>query len=159
MTISANEKNQKLGSQGGFSFIELLVVMIIFGILAQISITIFIDMRSRSNDAKAIADGRNLLTVANINFVNLDDVDYERDATETSPLVGTVTTDLQPRSPIYELSAGVRAEITGSSTGVPNEGLINIRIWHTRGSKIGGITKDYNYFLDEEFGTYSFPSS
>lgn len=47
----------------GFSLVELMVVVAILGIVASISIPLFNEYRLRSNDAMALADARNLISV------------------------------------------------------------------------------------------------
>ena len=73
---------QKLKDNRGFTFIELMMVMIVLGIIAQIALVFMIDLRSRSSDLLAMSDGRNLVTVARANFVNLDDVKYDHNPGE-----------------------------------------------------------------------------
>jgi prepilin-type N-terminal cleavage/methylation domain-containing protein len=170
MSPLAKERYQQLGSQSGFSFIELLTVLIIIGIIAQMAITIFIDMRARSNDAAAVADGRNLLTVANINFVNLDNVYYGPDVANPPAISGAVGTSEAtitlipsfnwgigaPREPIYELSNGVMAEISGVSPGIPGLGEISMELWHKNGTKIAGSPKKYRFEISETSDLYAF---
>ena len=65
-----------LKEEKGFTLVEILMVMIILGILTQISYGLLIDIRKRAYDAVAIADGKNLMTAVANSFALLDDVDY-----------------------------------------------------------------------------------
>jgi len=60
------------GKDGGFSLIEVLVVIIILGVLAAIAIPVFLGQRQKGYDASAKSDLRNL---ANFEEVYLSDFD------------------------------------------------------------------------------------
>jgi prepilin-type N-terminal cleavage/methylation domain-containing protein len=140
----------------GFTFIELLMVMIVIGILAQISLIFTIDLRSRSSDVMALSDGRNLVTVARGNFVNLDDVKYDHNPGD-GPDIGSVDTAGNPRPAVFTLSPGVKAKITAGSEspGIPDLGFLEVWLCHVSGTKVGaaGMTgegrKEYYYVVDE----------
>ena len=61
----------KPGNQKGFTFIELMMVMIILSILVQMSTTFILDLRRRAFDAVALSDGKNLMSVAGGIFLAL----------------------------------------------------------------------------------------
>ena len=149
---------KKLKDNRGFTFIELLMVMIVMGVMAQIALVFMIDLRSRSSDLLAISDGRNLLTMARGNFVNLDDVKYDHNPGDGSD-IGPVDTADNPRAegPVFTLSPGVRAFITpgSKSPGIPDLGFLEVWLCHVSGTKVGaaGMTgegrKEYYYVVDE----------
>jgi prepilin-type N-terminal cleavage/methylation domain-containing protein len=147
---------EKLKGNRGFTFIELLMVMIVMGIMAQIALVFMIDLRSRSSDLLAMSDGRNLVTIARGNFVNLDNVKYDHNPGD-GPEIGTLDTGNNPRpdGPVFTLSPGVKAKITGESTGAPDWGFLEVYLCHESGTKVGaaGMTgegrKEYYYVVDE----------
>lgn len=146
-----------LKNSKGFTLIELFMVFAIMGILAQIAMTFTMDMRSRSSDIMAVADGRNLMIVVKNNFANLDDVDYTQiDGSD----VGVKTKGGGARLPVFTLSPGVTIKITnGSESGIP--GACSFEAWlsHSNGtpeagpSETGTGKKEFYYFADESNDT------
>ena len=149
---------RKLKNNKGFTFVELLMVFIVLGILAQIALTFMIDLRSRSSDVMAISDGRNLITVVKNNFVGLDDVNYEM---INGSDIGVETAGGVARPPVFTLSPGVTIKVTnGSKSGTPGDCSFEAWLSHTSGTTdpaglnmTGTGKREFYYFADESFDT------
>jgi len=152
---------KRLGNKG-FTLIELLMVFIVLGILSQIALVFMLDLRTRSHDVMALADGRNLVTVVRNNFVNLEDVNYEHDPSDGQE-IGTVDTSANPREPVFTLSPGVRARIeTGSrSNGIPEDGYFEAFLYHEGGTSDpvpSSGKREFWFIADETTGQYKLPT-
>ena len=148
---------RKLKDNKGFTFVELLMVFIVLGILAQISLTFMIDLRSKSSDVMAISDGRNLITVVKNNFASLDDVNYEM---INGSDIGVETTGGVGRPPVFTLSPGVTIKVSkNSKSGSPGDCVFEAWLSHTNGtadaapSETGTGKREFYYFADESFDT------
>ncbi len=132
----------RLKDNKGFTLVELFIVLAILGVLAQMALTFMVDLRTRSYDVTAVADGRNLITVVRNNFVNSDDVNYTK---INDSEVGVETTGDVARPPVYTLSPGVVAVVTGGSrsSGIPNTNFFEAKLYHVNGSK------EFYYLADE----------
>jgi prepilin-type N-terminal cleavage/methylation domain-containing protein len=154
--------NRKLKSQKGFTLIELMMVMIVLGILVQISTLFLLDLRQRAYDATALSDGKNLMTIAGNVFLALEDVDFTHTPLDGSD-VGVLDTGGGPRPPVFTMSPGVRAIIAGQSGTTAGSGTITAFVYHTDGTddpfSLGGSGKREFYFhLDELTSTITSPS-
>ncbi len=152
---------KRLGNEG-FTLIELLMVFIILGILSQMVLVFTLDLRTRSHDVMALADGRNLVTVVRNNFVNLEDVKYEHDPSDGRD-IGTVDTSDNPRDPVFTLSPGVRARIEtdSCSNGVPEEGYFEAFLYHEGGTSDpvpSSGKREFWFIADETTGQYKLPT-
>ena len=153
---------KRVRNNRGFTFIELLMVIIVLGILAQMAFTFALDLQTRSSDIMAISDGRNLITIVRDNFVSLENVVYAHNPGD-GPEIGTVDTGANPRPPVFTLSPGVRAKITADSEspGTPQDGYFNARLYHIKGtddSVSPSGKREFLFVADEEFDVYSLPT-
>ena len=140
---------KKLKDDSGFTFVELLMVFVVLGILAQLTGLFVLDIKSRSYDLTAFSDGRNLVTVVRENFVSRTDVDYTH-FPGGGPEIGTVDTGGGPRDPVFRLSPGVEATIIGDSDPTkPLLGFVTAIMYHTSGTEEGGGRREYTFIVDE----------
>ena len=150
----------KPGNEGGFTFIELLMVMIILGILTQMATTFVLDLRKRAFDAMALSDGKNLMSIAGNVFLALEDVDFTH-APADGPQIGVLDTSSSPRPAIFTMSQGVRARITGQSDTLPGAGFIDANLYHSEGTD-DPVTpsgkREFYFVLDEVTSFISAPT-
>jgi len=137
------------------------MVFIVLGILSQIALVFTLDLRTRSFDVMALADGRNLITVVRDNFVNLENVKYAHNASDGSQ-IGTVDRADNPREPVFMLSPGVKARIEATSeSGVPDEGYFEAYLYHIDGTDDPGATsgkREFAFVADEFADSYVLPT-
>ena len=140
-------------NNSGFSFIELMTVMAILGILAHIAIANFIATRTKVLDAAAFSETQSLGKAVLNSF--LDGIDVDLSHLEGGGReIGTVNTSGNGRRPIFTFSTGMQAQIVGnSSSGGPGSGRCEATVWHQNG------TKSYWLFIDEAQQITSFPTS
>ncbi|MEO2105015.1 MAG: prepilin-type N-terminal cleavage/methylation domain-containing protein [Actinomycetota bacterium] len=106
----------------GFTLIELLVVVIIIGILAAISVPVFLAQRERAHVAQMESDLRNA-AIRMEQLYRLDGSGYDEDALADFRPSGAVVT-------IATLATATEFCLTASLAGLPD------RVWH---SSLGGL--------------------
>ena len=151
---------KRIKDSSGFTFIEILMVMIMLGILSQMAWNFMYDVRRRSSDVSAVADGRNLITVVRANFINLDNVQFDHDPSD-GPAIGTVDRNGNPRPPVFTLSPGVMARIElGSQSGTAEQGYYEAYLFHTNGTPDVSPSgkREFWYLADEQNAIYSLPA-
>jgi prepilin-type N-terminal cleavage/methylation domain-containing protein len=151
---------ERVKGSSGFTFIEILMVMIMLGVLTQMAWNFSADVRQRSSDVSAVADGRNLITVVRANFINLDNVQFDHDP-DDGQVIGTVDTGGNPRSPVFTLSPGVRARIElGSQSGVAEQGYYEAYLFHVNGTPDASPSgkREFWYLADQQNAIFSLPA-
>ena len=152
---------KKVKDSKGFTLIEVMMVMIMLGILTQSAWNFMIDMRKRSSDIAAVADGRNLMTVVRGSFINLDNVRLKHNP-DQGPDIGTKDRNNNNRPPIFTLSRGVMARIEpGSQSGIVHEGYYEAYLYHINGTEDASTEsgkREFWYLADEVSGIYSLPA-
>lgn len=88
--------------EGGFTLIEMLVVILIIGILAAVAIPVFLNQRKAANDAAAVSEAANLAKGIETYFVN-------------NPTVKTISIDSLPKiREMVKQTKGIGAVISGT---------------------------------------------
>lgn len=142
----------------GFTIIELMIVIVTISILASIAFANFNQMKTRAYDSTALTDARNLVDSIINATLSEDDVDFSN--VDAAGAVGNIDTNGNPRNPVFNLSPGVAAVITGDTDEGPgNDVIVIARIYHTKGSPSGDPSgrKEYICQVDESNGVVSLP--
>ena len=138
----------------GFTLLELVLVILIIGILAQIGLSYMVNFQAKVKDTIAIHDGRNLLTAVQTSFANREVVDYEH-APADGRGVGAPT--------VFTLNRGVMAKITAGSEsdGSEGNGWFEAYLYHINGTDDPATSskkREFYYLVNENLNIYSLPS-
>ena len=152
---------KKVKDSKGFTLIEVMMVMIMLGILTQSAWNFMIDMRKRSSDIAAVADGRNLMTAIRASFINLDNIKFTHDPTKGRK-IGQKKRNDESRPPVFTLSPGVMARIeSGSQSGIVHQGYYEAYLYHINGTEDATTPsgkREFWYLADEANEIYSLPA-
>ena len=150
-SFNKNSLPGPVGDAKGFTLMELMVVIAIVSTLAAIAIFNYMPIRAKALDSAALSDARNIVDSVVHAIMNNADVQFNN--VGPGGKVGTLTTGGNSRKPIFVLSPGVTATITGSSASAPggNNTVFSALISHTGG------TKTYFCFVDANQGISSAP--
>lgn len=149
-----NTNSIKNDDCSGFSLLELVMVICLIGILAQIGVAYMLNFQAKAKDSIAIHDGRNLLTNVESSFANREVVDYEH-APSDGRKVGAPN--------VFTLNQGVMARITAGSKsdGGDGNGTFEAWLYHSNGTadpiSLSG-KREFYYFIDQSLNIYSLPS-
>ncbi len=142
MFFKKNLNNKsRFSDQKGFSFIELLLVMAIIGILASLGMTYFTDFLKTTRDTTAMNDAQNLMIVVYNNFLIKDSVDYTKTEFTGSGLkigIQTANAPIVARPPAFTFSPNVRISFDGADENKSFDdgrpGSFHAWIYHSVGS-------------------------
>lgn len=114
--MTPNNINRKQKTHG-FTIVELLVVIVVIGILAAITIVYYTGITQKANNTKAISNAQSVQNMAEI--MNADNGSYPR-----------LTTDLTTGSVTSKLPAGISLFYTGgtgnNATPSATNGLVTV---------------------------------
>jgi prepilin-type N-terminal cleavage/methylation domain-containing protein len=157
-TIKHPVKNKK-----GFTLLELIVVIALISILASIAMANFIPLKRQTYDTTARSDARNILESAVVALLNDEDVNYLKPVGDTGSVVGGKDNAGNPRTPVFVLSSGVRAVITGNSLGPDGSTtILSATVYHIKGTDDPGATmpagkREYICYVHEGTGVTILP--
>ncbi len=144
-------------NNGGFTLMELFIVVAIMSLLSAAALLSLTDSRKKAFDTMALRDAMSLITVVHNNIFEDLDIDYTHNAGDGSR-IGTKEIGGTLRDPVFILSPGVQAVLSGFSSRdeISN---VDIYVFHNGGTMVGemllpGITakKVFAVNIDEETG-------
>ena len=154
MNPSTHEFRGRRASEGGFTMVELMVVMAIISLLALTAMRTYFTTREKVMDAAALSDARSLGTAVANAFVGGTDVNLAHDPADGSKIGTRTISDDQDRRPIFKLTNGMQAEIIGNSNYLGlGYGFCSAEVWWP------GSNKTYVVEIDEKSGEVSTPGS
>lgn len=153
----------------GYSFIELMMVLSIIAVVAQIGFTAWLDYKRRAYDTAAVSDTRNLIEAIVNDMVGAEDVIYNH-LPDEGPRIGAYRNQDgaacppcskgESKSPSLFLSPGVKADITGSTAWIDTTTGIQFTyisgfLWHAGGTPWTGVgnsdgIREFTAIVDEE---------
>jgi type IV pilus assembly protein PilA len=101
MLESADRAATSLRSQAGFTLVELLVVMLLFGVLAAIAVPAFFDQRGKAQDAEAKSTAKSAHAAMEV-FATDHDGRYVREGGEpaTAADLHAIEATIPPGAPL-----------------------------------------------------------
>ncbi len=147
--MTSLKKTANIFSNGssGFTLIEVLIVVVIIAILGSIAGINYIPFRNKAYDTIALSDTRNLVGSVTDAILSEEDVNYNKIG---GGAVGEVDTGGIVRTPVFTLSPGIEAVLTGDSTGGT---VFTASLRHIRGTP----GKTYDCVVDETTGLIDLP--
>src|SRR4051812_48060425 len=115
-------RGRRVIREGGFSLIEVLVVMLILGVLAAIALPAFLGQQEKSEDADAKSNARNLVSLVDACYTNKDD--YSQCSDEAA-LGGNIGIPYGPAPGQAEVTASAKNTFTVTAVSKSKTGGAN----------------------------------
>ena len=131
-----------------------MVVVALISILVSIAMANYIPLKRIVYDKTARSDARNVLKSAVADILNNEDIDYFK--LNAGGAVGDKDTSGNPITPVFVLSPGVRAVITGNSKMGPSGDttILLATVYHIKGTNDPAtISGKKEYFCSVHEGT------